>query len=69
MTTIVDELKAFKKEIRQSIADYISSEGCGCCEDREAHKGHAERLAKLLNVKKYSDKSGYDFSKYKSKQK
>ena len=57
------------KEIREAIADYMYSEGCSCCQDIEAHPIHKKRLAELLNVKKYSDGFGYDFSKYRSKEK
>lgn len=51
-------------EIREAVANYMRSEGCSCCRDYDAHKEHEARLAKLLNVKMYSDKSGYDFSKH-----
>lgn len=54
-------------EIRRALADYIASEGCSCCRDTEAHDEAAKRLAKLLNVKKYEDGSGYDFGRYKTK--
>lgn len=60
------ELAKFKKELRQAVADYMKSEGCSCCQDIDAHKEHTKRLAKLLNVPMYSDKSGYNFSKFKS---
>ena len=51
-------------EIRQAVADYMSSEGCSCCRDIDGHNLHKEKLAKLLGIKKYSDGSGYDFSKH-----
>ena len=51
------------KLIRQAVADYVLSEGCTCCEGGD-HDDHLKRLAKLLNVKKYDDKSGYDFHHY-----
>nr|WP_298660844.1 hypothetical protein [uncultured Flavobacterium sp.] len=54
-------------EIRRAVADYVKSEGCSCCQDRDAHKEAAERLGKLLKVKKYSDGSGRDFYAYASK--
>jgi hypothetical protein len=54
-------------EIRTAIADYMESEGCSCCRDNDAHKEHKERLGKMLQVKKYSDRSGYNFSIYKTK--
>lgn len=60
--------KAELKAIRQAVADYMSSEGCSCCRDVERHERNAERLALLLNVPRYSDDSGYDFYKFKSKE-
>jgi len=35
------------------------SEGCSCCQDIKAHAEHTKQLAKLLNVCKYLDGSGY----------
>lgn len=61
------ELVEFKKKIRTAVADYMSSEGCGCCCDGERHREHANQLGKILGIPKYSDGSGYDFSKYKTK--
>lgn len=60
------ELIEFKKQMREAVANYMRSEGCTCCQDYEAHKRHTEVLGKLLNVPKYSDGSGRDFSKYKT---
>lgn len=57
----------FKKKLRQAVADYMRSEGCSCCQNVEDHRKHAEILAKLLNVKKYSDGSGYNFAEHQSK--
>ncbi len=54
------------RAIRQAVADYMSSEGCSCCQDIDAHKEHEKILAKLLRVPLYSDGSGYDFFKFKS---
>lgn len=54
-------------EIRQAIADYMRSEGCSCCRNIEAHREHEARIAKLLCVPMYSDKSGYNFGKFRSK--
>ena len=59
-------IRQFKKELRQMVADYMYSEGCDCCEDVDAHRIHTERLAKMLNVPKYDDGSGYDFTKFMS---
>lgn len=54
---------ALLKKIREAVANYIRTEGCGCCEGRD-HDEHAAVIAKLLNVPMYSDKSGYDFQKF-----
>ena len=51
------------EKIREAVADYITSEGCGCCES-DNHDDDAEVLAKLLDVEPYDDNSGYDFYKY-----
>lgn len=60
--------RSLNVQIRQALADYMRSEGCGCCRDRDAHTAAQERLGKLLNVPKYADNSGYDFSKFRSEQ-
>lgn len=54
--------------VRQALADYMKSEGCSCCRDDYEHKKAEEILAKLLNVPTYPDKSGYDFSKFRTKE-
>lgn len=61
------EFNDFRKKVRQAVADYMVSEGCSCCRNYDAHKENTARLGKLLGVKKYSDGSGYDFSKFQSK--
>jgi len=61
-----EQYKLLKKALRTAVADYMRSEGCSCCEGPD-HKEHKEVIAKLLSVQKYSDGSGYDFSKYESK--
>lgn len=53
-----------RQAIRQAVADYIRSEGCDCCSNRDAHKEARNVLGKLLRVPKYADGSGYDFSKF-----
>ena len=53
--------------IRRAVADYMWSEGCGCCCNRETHKEHEAALAKLLRVPKYRDGSGFDFPRFKTK--
>jgi hypothetical protein len=52
------------KALRTAVADYIKSEGCDCCQNREAHEDAARRLAGLLNVPMYSDASGYNFNRF-----
>lgn len=47
--------------IRISVANYVQSEGCGCCQGHN-HSEHKKVLAKLLKVPMYSDGSGYDFN-------
>ncbi len=55
-----------RAEMRRLVADYMRSEGCSCCRDMDAHEKHTAALGKALKVGKYSDGSGYDFSKYRS---
>lgn len=51
-------------DLRQAVADYMGSEGCGCCGNYDAHQTHHERLGQLLLVPK---RKGYrDFAKYRS---
>jgi hypothetical protein len=53
-------------ETRKAFADYKYSEGCSCCRRIEAHKEAEKRLARLLRVPMYKDRSGYDFEKFKT---
>lgn len=55
------------KALRTAVADYMHSEGCSCCRNLEAHEQHEAALGKLLKVEKYSDGSGYNFSRYRTK--
>jgi hypothetical protein len=53
--------------MRMAVADYMSSEGCGCCGDRDAHKEHRAALGKILKVKAHpEDKTFFDFSPFES---
>ncbi len=63
------DLAKFKKELRNALADYIASAGCGCCADREELLKVEDRLGRLLNVHKYTDGSGYNFYVYRTKTK
>lgn len=56
------------KIIRQLIADYMYSEGCSCCQDRDAHEINKMRLAAILDVPPYEDGSGYDFYQFRTKE-
>jgi hypothetical protein len=53
--------------IRSAVADYMFSEGYSCCEDSEAHDRHEKVLAKMLQVPSYTDGSGYDFYRFRTK--
>ena len=55
--------------VRRAVADYMQSEGCSCCENIEDHNEHEARLAKLLRVPKYRDGDGYDFARFRTKDK
>lgn len=59
-------MEELKQQLREAIANYMSSEGCSCCQDKEKHDEAAEQLAKLLDVEPYDDGSGYNFYQYKS---
>lgn len=54
------------EEVREAVANYMQSEGCSCCQNITAHEMHTKVLGELLNVDKYSDDSGYEFSKYRT---
>lgn len=62
-------LSNLRRALRTAVADYMRSEGCSCCSNRPAHELHEAVLAKLLRVPKYPDGSGFDFAKYRSKEK
>lgn len=55
-----------KKQLRRAVANYMRSEGCDCCRGHK-HGEYEKRLAKLLDVEKYDDGSGFDFNKYSFK--
>jgi len=54
-----------RQEMREAFANYYGSEGCMCCEGSN-HGKHEETIAKLLEIEKYEDESGYNFRKYSS---
>lgn len=63
----MDDGRKLRLDLRHVLADYMHSEGCSCCEDVVKHSEHKAQLAKLLNVPKYDDGSGYDFDRYRKK--
>ena len=64
----VDKLTLFRAQVRRAVADYMGSEGCDCCRDKDAHEKHTAALAKLLRVERYSDSSGFDFPHFRTKE-
>jgi hypothetical protein len=60
------QLSDFIAEVRENIANYMLSEGCSCCQDREKHEENKKKLAKLLDVPPYDDNSGYNFFQFKT---
>ncbi len=56
------------EEIRTAISDYIASEGCSCCQDKDSHDEAMQRIGTLLKMEPYSDGSGFDYGIYKSQQ-
>jgi len=63
------ETLKFRKAVRTAVADYMRSEGCGCCEDTDKHQKVKALLGKLLRVPMFPDKSGYDFYRFCSNRK
>jgi hypothetical protein len=55
--------------VRRAFADYVASEGCDCCKNAEKHDAAMKRLARLLDIPPYSDKSGYDIYRFKTGEK
>jgi hypothetical protein len=62
-----ENLRTFKKKIREAVANYIYSEGCECCRGKN-HAEHQNKIAELLNIPKYEyeDDSRFDFRKYRT---
>ena len=56
-----------KQNIRRIIADYMQSEGCDCCRNIDEHNKNKALLAKILDVPKYKDGSGYNFNMFATK--
>jgi hypothetical protein len=56
-----DELATKLAEVRAEMVRYTKSEGCSCCQDKEAHTDAASKLGALLGFKRYHDSSGVDW--------
>ncbi len=54
----------YVEDIRRALADYMRAEGCSCCRKVEKQNEARARLAKLLHVPLYDDRSGYDFNQF-----
>ena len=52
--------------VRRAIADYMRNIGCDCCANTKKRDAAKKRLARLLDVPMYDDKSGYDFHQFQS---
>lgn len=61
------DLKRFRAKMRVALANYMWSEGCSCCENTDKHDEQKAVLGKMLNVPKYDDGSGYEFSRYRDR--
>lgn len=61
-------MKPTLAQIREAVANYMRTEGCSCCGDYNQHDLDRQALGKLLRVKPYEDGSGFDFSRYLSKE-
>lgn len=58
-----------EQTLRTAVADYMFSEGCGCCSDREEHDAHKARLGQLLDVPAEPNGDGdvwYNFNPYRT---
>jgi hypothetical protein len=60
-----DMTKAELDAIRTAVADYMKTEGCGCCQD-ETHRVNTNRLGKLLEAPLYPNGEDYDFTSFRS---
>lgn len=60
-------LKKFQLEVRTAFADYASAQGCDCCRNVEGQEEALKILAKLLQIPKFKDGSGYDYWRFATK--
>lgn len=56
-----------EKIIRNEVAKLYVAAGCSCCRDDKAWEEASTKLAKLLRIPQFDDKSGYDFYKIAKK--
>jgi hypothetical protein len=54
--------------VRKAVADYMRNIGCSCCENTKKKEAAEKRIARLLNVPMYDDKSGYDFNRFQTEE-
>ena len=52
------------EQLRRSVADLVTSAGCGCCRDDEGWNEAQDNLGKKLDVARYDDDSGWNWHKY-----
>ena len=45
-----NDFDGLKAMLRTAIGDYVSSEGCSCCQDKEAHDAALVALGEFLGV-------------------
>lgn len=59
--------KAERDALRTAFADFRFAAGCGCCGNADVRADAEKRLAKLLKIPRYKDRSGYDFARFVTK--
>ena len=53
-------------KLREIVAEYRRSEGCSCCRRELEHVAAENELARILKPLRYSDDSGWDWTKGQS---
>lgn len=62
----VTNQKKLLEKLRITFADYVTSEGCGCCKNNILNDKASLKLGKSLDAEMYKDNSGVNWNKYKS---